>query len=46
MVNLEESHRQCQKLMANVDNGQTGAEKEKLEKYVHQLEVSYCCVDE
>jgi len=27
MVNLEESHRQCQKLMANVDNGQTIAER-------------------
>jgi len=45
MANLEESQRQCQKLMANVDNGKTVAEKERLEKYVHQLKVSYCCVD-
>jgi flagellar biosynthesis chaperone FliJ len=45
MVNLEESQRQCQKLVANVDNGQTVAEKERLEKYVHQLKVSYCYVD-
>jgi hypothetical protein len=46
MVNLEESQRQCQKLTVNVDHGQTFAEKDKLEKYVHQLKVSYCCVDE
>ena len=45
MVNLEESQRQCQKLMANVNNGQIVAEKEQLEKYVHQLKVSYVCVD-
>jgi hypothetical protein len=45
MVNLEESQRQCQKLIANVDNGQTIAEKEQLEKYVHQLKVSYYCAD-
>jgi hypothetical protein len=42
MVNLEDSQRQCQKLMANMDNGQTIAEKVQLEKYVHQLKVSYC----
>jgi hypothetical protein len=45
MANLEESQRQCQKLMANVDNRKTVAEKERLEKYVHQLKVSYFCVD-
>jgi hypothetical protein len=45
MVNLEESQQQCQKLMASVDNGQTIPEKEKLEKYVHHLKVSYCCID-
>jgi len=39
MANLEESQRQCQKLMANVDNGKTVAEKERLEKYVHQLKM-------
>jgi hypothetical protein len=44
MANLEESQ-QRQKLMANVDNGQIVAEKEKLEKYVHKLKVSYCCVE-
>jgi hypothetical protein len=45
MVNLEESQRQCQKLIANVDNRQTVAEKEQLEQYVRQLKVSCGCVD-
>jgi len=29
MVNIEESQWQCQELMANVDNGQTVAERER-----------------
>jgi hypothetical protein len=40
MANLEESQRQCQKLMANIDNGKTAAEKEQLEKDVQKLQVS------
>jgi hypothetical protein len=44
MANLEESQRQCQKLMANVDNGKIIAEKEQLEKNVHKLKVSCDCV--
>jgi hypothetical protein len=41
MANLEESQRQCQKLVANVDNGKLIAEKEQLEKNVYKLKV--CC---
>jgi hypothetical protein len=41
MANLEESQRQCQKLVANVDDGKIIAEKEQLEKTVHKLTVNY-----
>lgn len=40
MANLEESQRQCQKLIANIDNGKTAAEKEQLEKDVQKLQVT------
>jgi hypothetical protein len=43
MVSLEERQWQCQKLMANVANGQATAEKEPLEKCEHLREVSYYC---
>jgi hypothetical protein len=46
MANLEESQRQCQKLMANFDNGKIAAEKEQLEKDVQKLQVSYDYVEE
>ncbi|XP_023701619.1 centrosomal protein of 152 kDa isoform X3 [Cryptotermes secundus] len=39
MANLEESQRQCQKLVANVDNGKLVAEKEQLEKNVNKLKM-------
>jgi organic hydroperoxide reductase OsmC/OhrA len=45
MVSLDESQRQCRKLIANVNNVQTVEEKERLEKHVHQLKVSCCYVD-
>lgn len=45
MANLEESQRQCQKLMANVDNGKIAAEKEQLEKHVHKLKVNPYCIE-
>jgi hypothetical protein len=45
MFGLEEIQYLCQHLMADVDKGHTIAEKEQLEKYVHQLKVSCCCID-